>query len=165
LQQFLVMGKKKGSNKSNAVSVETIPRGSDDASAQQLSAGGEEPQASAKEQSNNNNQLEQMEVAELKAELLAARAELAKLRSQVQESGGAGKLLGKPQEVQELQSKLQQLRKEQQEADSARDKAWMQLKVCCTTLKPHVVDCMTCCHSVCSETSCICCFCSGGLHQ
>jgi ribosomal protein L29 len=142
LQQFVVMAKKKGNNKSNAASVETIPRGSDDASAQQLSAGGAEPQASEKA-------VEQMETDELKAELLAARAELAKLRSQVQESGGAGKLLQKPQEVQELQSKLQQLRKEQQEADSARDKAWMQLKVRCT-MEPHVVDHMTCCHSACS---------------
>lgn len=141
------MAKKKGNNKSNAASVENIPRGSDDA-AQPLSAG-EEPQASDKA-------VEQMEVAELKAELLAARAELAKLRSQVQASAGAGKLLGKPQEVQELQSKLQQLRKEQQEADSVRDKAWMQLKVRCTTVEPHVYDSGTCWHSGCSAFVCKC---------
>lgn len=35
----------------------------------------------------------------------------------------------KPADVQELQEKLQRLRKEQQEADAARDKAWKQLKV------------------------------------
>jgi hypothetical protein len=38
----------------------------------------------------------------------------------------------KPADVQELQEKLQRLRKEQQEADAARDKAWKQLKVCST---------------------------------
>lgn len=114
------MAKKKG-NKSNAVSVETLPRSSDDAAAQPLASGGSETQLASEKA------VEQMDVAELKAELIAAREELAKLRSQAEPAAGK---LAKPQEVQELHVKLQQLRKEQEEADQARDKAWMQLKVC-----------------------------------
>jgi flagellar basal body rod protein FlgF len=47
-----------------------------------------------------------------------------------------------PQEMQELQQKLLHLRKEQQAADAARDKAWKQLKVMsgniCVSLQPNV---------------------------
>lgn len=117
------MAKKKGNNsKSNAASVEAMPRGSDDAASV-----GTQPAPAAQPQP-----VEQMDVAELRAELMAARAELAKLQSQAGTTA-AGKLGKQPEEVQELHTKLQQLRKNQQEADAARDKAWMQLKVCSHT--------------------------------
>jgi hypothetical protein len=108
------MAKKKGNNKSNATSVETIPRSSSDDAASP-------PQSSTTEQ--EQKPVEAMSVEELRMELLAARAELAKAKGQT-----AGKVT-QPQDVQELHVKLQQLRKEQQEADAARDKAWSQLKV------------------------------------
>lgn len=123
LSQPKNMAKKKGNNsKSNAASVEAIPRGSDDAA-----SAGTQPAPAAQPQP-----VEQMDAAELRAELMAARAELAKLRSQAGTTA-AGKLGKQPEEVQELHTKLQQLRKDQQEADAARDKAWMQLKVCSHT--------------------------------
>lgn len=109
------MAKKKGNNKSNAASVETIPRSSDDAAST--------PQSTTEQQ---QKPVEDMSVDELKQELIAARAELAKLKTQTEPMAGK---LARPQEVQELHVKLQQLRKEQQEADAARDKAWGQLKV------------------------------------
>lgn len=108
------MAKKKGNNKSNATSVETIPRSSSDDAASP-------PQSSTTEQ--EQKPVEALSVEELRMELLAARAELAKAKGQT-----AGKVT-QPQDVQELHVKLQQLRKEQQEADAARDKAWSQLKV------------------------------------
>jgi ribosomal protein L29 len=108
------MAKKKANNKSNAASVETMPRSSSDDAASP-------PQSSTIQQ--EQKPVEAMSVEELRTELLAARAELAKSKGQT-----AGKL-AQPQEVQELHVKLQQLRKEQQEADAARDKAWSQLKV------------------------------------
>lgn len=112
------MAKKKGNNsKSNAASVESMPRGSDDAA-------GTQPAPATQAQP----AVEQMDVEQLRAELMAARAELAKLRSQAGTTAAAGKLGKQPEEVQELHTKLQQLRKDQQEADAARDKAWMQLK-------------------------------------
>jgi len=108
------MAKKKGSNKSNANSVETPQRASSDDVANPVST------------SEQGKSVEDMGIEELRAELMAARAEITSLKAQ---SDAAGKL-SKPQEVQELHVKLQQLRKEQQEADAARDKAWKQLKVC-----------------------------------
>lgn len=108
------MAKKKANNKSNATSVETMPRSSSDDAASP-------PESSTTQQ--EQKPVEAMSVEELRMELLAARAELTKSKDQT-----AGKL-AQPQEVQELHVKLQQLRKEQQEADAARDKAWSQLKV------------------------------------
>lgn len=108
------MAKKKGSNKSNTNSVETPQRASSDDVANPVST------------SEQGKSVEDMGIEELRAELLAARAEITSLKVQ---SDASGKL-HKPQEVQELHVKLQQLRKEQQEADAARDKAWKQLKVC-----------------------------------
>ena len=61
----------------------------------------------------------------LPAEITQLKAELA---GKVQDRDTPYKG-SKPADVQELQEKLQRLRKEQQEADAARDKAWKQLKV------------------------------------
>ncbi|WIA09246.1 hypothetical protein OEZ85_008654 [Tetradesmus obliquus] len=75
--------------------------------------------------------VEDMDVDDLRAELSLARAEIARLKSELGSKGQERDtpLKGsKPADVQELQEKLQRLRKEQQEADAARDKAWKQLK-------------------------------------
>jgi uncharacterized small protein (DUF1192 family) len=59
-------------------------------------------------------------------------AEVARLKSELASKGQERDTPykgSKPADVQELQEKLQRLRKEQQEADAARDKAWKQLKV------------------------------------
>lgn len=75
----------------------------------------------------------------LRDELRAARAEIARLKAELAAAGqgddvprkaaAAAGALKPPHEVAELQERLQQLRKEQQAADAARDKAWKQLKV------------------------------------
>lgn len=122
------MGKKKGSNnnsKSNAASVESMPRASDDAAAQ--------PQQELS--------VDDMTPEQLRYELLAARAELARLKADPQVTAGK---LRPTEDVQELTAKLQQLRKDQAEADAARDKAWTQLKVKhggCVDLAPHRHSC------------------------
>lgn len=126
------MGKKKGSNnnsKSNAASVESMPRASDDAAAQSQ-------QAATAELS-----VDDMTPEQLRSELLAARAELARLKADPQVTAGK---LRPTEDVQELTAKLQQLRKDQAEADAARDKAWTQLKVKhggCVDLAPHRHSC------------------------
>lgn len=118
------MAKKKGNKASNNASVDSMPRASDDASSQ-----GTQPAAAAAEQQEQQVPVDQLSVEQLRSELAAARAELARLRVQTTEPLSTAGKLHKPQEVQELHSKLQKLRAEQAEADAARDKAWTQLKV------------------------------------
>eukprot|EP00775_Hariotina_reticulata_P010336 gene10336-10493_t len=74
---------------------------------------------------------------ELRTELQAARTEIERLKKDLaakdaelatkEQSSDVIKAV-QPQEMQELQQKLLHLRKEQQSADAARDKAWKQLK-------------------------------------
>lgn len=78
-----------------------------------------------------------MGIEELRAELLAARAELSRVKKSgmsAATTAAPGQLQTQTPEVNELHTKLQRLRQEQAEADAARDKAWKQLKVGWTLL-------------------------------
>lgn len=126
------MAKKKGNNNNNKSNANSV-----DAAAAKPPAQADEPAETQQQQqtAGTGKSVADMTVEELRAELLAARAELAGLKSNA-DSAAAPKV-SKPQEVQELHTKLQQLRKEQQEADAARDKAWKQLKVAKTDKHEH----------------------------
>lgn len=85
----------------------------------------------AAQQEQQDTPVEDLDVEQLRNELNAARQEIVRLKSELAKAStdrDAPLKGSKPQEVQDLQEKLQRLRKEQQEADAARDKAWKQLK-------------------------------------
>ncbi|KAF6262561.1 hypothetical protein COO60DRAFT_615260 [Scenedesmus sp. NREL 46B-D3] len=123
---LITMAKKKGKNNGTSDTAERP-----DAVEEQTA---EEPTTTIEKsepQEVKDTPIEDMDVEDLRAELSLARAEITQLKAEL-----AGKVQdrdtpykgSKPADVQELQEKLQRLRKEQQEADAARDKAWKQLK-------------------------------------
>lgn len=79
------------------------------------------------------------EIERLKKDLAAKNAELATK----EQSSDVIKAV-QPQEMQELQQKLLHLRKEQQSADAARDKAWKQLKVTLAGMSVFTQLCNAC---------------------
>lgn len=75
--------------------------------------------------------LNDMGVEELRTELRAARSQLRALQSQQKDKTcriGALTTAPSPPDVAEMQEKVARLRREQQELEGVRDKAWKQLK-------------------------------------
>lgn len=119
------MAKKKGKNGNQDAEKADAPEDHQPCVAAEGSEQGAEPVQQ------HDTPVEDMSVDDLRAELSSARAEIARLNAELAKAQERDIPLkvSKSQDVQELQEKLQRLRKEQQEADAARDKAWKQLKV------------------------------------
>jgi DNA repair exonuclease SbcCD ATPase subunit len=111
------MARKKAASKSNASSGESTQRAS-------AEDGGGDGAATAAAATTTSVPVEDLTLEQLRSELQSARSELAVLRAQLGASAPAT-----PPDVQALSDRLAALRREQEEADAARDKAWQQLKV------------------------------------